>query len=226
MKRNNLKDMKTLLFTLLISFTGNAFSQSQAAQTLLTGWERIYVRNVGFIDMPSNMEVQSGTYQEIMNSYYNRLEIDAPQLVFQQKGLNSTSNSSFQKYGRVILETQIGSYGDFQPLSFNISTVTASEISELNQTFKQKTTSDLTSIGHTLIEWYPLKVKKVNGLPCIHVSYKRQLGTNPIVLVNYYIFQNNDRMHSLTLSYRVSETSIWKTDFDRILSSFRITNVK
>jgi hypothetical protein len=218
--------MKTILFSLLISMFGNTFSQSQAAQTLLSGWDRIYVRNVGFIDMPPNMEVQSGTYQEIMNSYYNRLEIDAPQLVFQQKGLNSTSNSSFQNYGRVILETQIGSYGDFQPLSFSISTVSASEISELNLTFKQKTKNDLLSIGHTLIEWYPLKVKKVNGLPCIHVSYKRQLGTNPIVLVNYYIFQNNDRMHALTLSYRVSEASIWKADFDRILTSFRITNVR
>jgi hypothetical protein len=172
------------------------------------------------------MEVQSGTYQEIMNSYYNRLEVDAPQLVFQQKGLNNNTTSSFQNYGRVLLETQIGSYGDFQPLSFNIATVTSTEISDLNWNFKQKTMSDLASIGHILIEWYPLKVKKVNGMPCIHVSYKRQLGTNPVVLVNYYIFQNNDRMHSLTLSYRISETALWKTNFDRILTSFRITNVK
>jgi hypothetical protein len=125
-----------------------------------------------------------------------------------------------------LVETQIGNFGDFQPLSFNITTVTAAEINELNLNVKQKTISDLASIGHTMIEWYPLKVKKVNGLPCIHVSYRRQLGTNPIVLVNYYIFQNNDRMHSLTLSYRVSESGIWKTDFDRILASFRITNVK
>lgn len=218
--------MKTLIFTLLVSISGTLLSQNQAAQSLLTGWERIYIRNVGFLDMPPNMEVQSGTYQEIMNSYYNRLEIDAPQLVFQQKGLNNNTSSSFQNYGRVLLETQIGSYGDFQPLSFNIATVTSTEISDLNWNFKQKTMSDLASIGHTLIEWYPLKVKKVNGMPCIHVSYKRQLGTNPVVLVNYYIFQNNDRMHSLTLSYRVSETALWKTNFDRILTSFRITNVK
>ena len=218
--------MKTL-FLILVLFTAvNTFSQGQAAQALLTGWERIYIRNVGYIDMPPHMEVQAGTYQEIMNNYYNRLEVDAPQLVFQQKGLNSNTSSSFQTYGRVLVETQIGNYGDFQPLSFNIGTVTAPEINELNLNFKQKTISDLASIGHSMIEWYPLKVKKVNGLPCIHVSYRRQLGTNPVVLVNYYIFQNNDRMHSLTLSYRVSESGIWKTDFDRILTSFRITNVK
>lgn len=218
--------MKNILFVLFLLTTGITFSQVQAAQSLLSGWERVYIKNVGFIDMPQNMEVQAGTYQEIMNNYYNRIEIDAPQLVFQQKGLNNNNSSSYQTYGRVIVETQIGNYGDFQPLSFNISTVTSPEISELNLTFKQQTKSDLASIGHTLIEWYPLKVKKLNGLPCIHVSYRRQLGTNPIVLVNYFIFQNNDRMHSLTLSYRVAETSIWKTDFDRILSSFRISNIK
>jgi hypothetical protein len=218
--------MKALFLTLVLFTAVNTFSQGQAAQGFLTGWERIYIRNVGYIDMPPHMEVQAGTYQEIMNKYYNRLEVDAPQLVFQQKGLNSNTSSSFQTYGRVLVETQIGNYGDFQPLSFNIATVTAGEINELNLNFKQKTMSDLASIGHTLIEWYPLKVKKVNGLPCIHVSYRRQLGTNPVVLVNYYIFQNNDRMHSLTLSYRVSESGIWKTDFDRILTSFRITNVK
>ena len=218
--------MKALFLTLVLFTAVNTFSQSQAAQALLSGWKRIYIRNVGYIDMPPHMEVQAGTYQEIMNNYYNRMELDAPQLVFQQKGLNNNTSSSFQNYGRVLVETQLGNFGDFQPLSYNISTVTATEISELNWNLKQKTISDLASIGHTLIEWYSLKVKKVNGLPCIHVSYRRQLGTNQIVLVNYYIFQNNDRMHTLTLSYRVSETSLWKTDFDRILTSFRITNVK
>ena len=218
--------MKNILLVLFLLTIGITFSQSQAAQTLLTGWERIYIRNVGFIDMPQNMEVQAGTYQEIMNNYYNRIEIDAPQLVFQQKGLNNNNSSSYQTYGRVIVQTQIGNYGDFEPLSFNISTVTPAEISELNSNLKQTTISDLQSIGHRLIEWFPLRVRKINGLPCIHVSYKRQLASNPIVLVNYYIFQNNDRMHGLTLSYRVAETTIWKTDFDRILTSFRITNIK
>lgn len=218
--------MKTILFILLISFLGTAFSQSQTAQALLTGWERIYIRNVGFIDMPRNMEVQTGTYQEIMNNYYNRIEIDAPQLVFQQKGLNNNNSSSYQTFGRVIVQTQIGNYGDFEPLSFNISTVTPAEISELNSNFKQTTISDLQTIGHELIEWYPLRVQKINGMPCIHVSYRRQLGSNPIVLVNYFVFQNKDRVHTLTLSYRVSESSAWKTDFARIQSSFRITNIK
>ena len=140
--------------------------------------------------------------------------------------MNDYNSEAFTKYGRIIVETNLGPYGEFLPLSYNISTVTSAEISQLNLNFKAKTISDLQSIGHQLIEWHPLRVQKINGMPCIHVSYRRQLASNPIVLVNYYIFQNKDRVHTLTLSYRVSEALDWKNDFDRILTSFRITNIK
>jgi hypothetical protein len=214
------------IIIILVSVTSCGQKLPLAAQSLSPNWERVFISNVGYIDMPSYMEIPSGTYEQIMNTYLNRLEINAPQLIFQQKGLNDFNSEAFTKYGRIIVETKLGTYGEFLPLSYNISTVTSAEISQLNLNFKAKTISDLQSIGHQLIEWYPLRVQKINGMSCIHVSYRRQLGTKPIVLVNYYIFQNNDRVHTLTLSYRVSEAVDWKTDFDRILTGFRITNIK
>ena len=220
--------MKQIFSIIALLFLATSWGQKPpiAAQSLLPNWERFFISNVGYIDIPSYMEVPSGSYEQIMNAYFNRLEIDAPQLVFQQKGLNDYNSDAFTKYGRIIVETNLGPYGEFLPLSYNISTVTSAEISQLNLNFKAKTMSDLQSIGHQLIEWHPLRVQKINGMPCIHVSYRRKLGSNPIVLVNYYIFQNNDRVHTLTLSYRVLEAVDWKTDFDRILTSFRITNIK
>ena len=58
------------------------------------------------------------------------------------------------------------------------------------------------------------------------MSYKRQLQDKPFVLVNIYQFHNNDRMHTLILSYRVSECTEWKPTFENILKSYRITNIK
>lgn len=214
------------IIIILVSVTSWGQKLPLAAQSLSPNWERVFISNVGYIDIPSYMEIPSGTYEQIMNTYLNRLEINAPQLIFQQKGLNDFNSEAFTKYGRIIVETKLGTYGEFLPLSYNISTVTSAEISQLNLNFKAKTISDLQSIGHQLIEWHPLRVQKINGMPCIHVSYRRQLASNPIVLVNYYIFQNKDRVHTLTLSYRVSEALDWKNDFDRILTSFRITNIK
>ncbi len=38
------------------------------------------------------------------------------------------------------------------------------------------------------------------------------------------IFQNYDRMHQLTMSYRESEREVWLADLSTILSGFQITN--
>ena len=59
-------------------------------------------------------------------------------------------------------------------------------------------------------------------------AYKlqRQLNNNPYVIVHVYCFHNYDREHTLTLSYRLSEENYWKSDFAKILNSFRITNIK
>ncbi|MDR1346951.1 MAG: hypothetical protein LBJ63_00755 [Prevotellaceae bacterium] len=80
-------------------------------------------------------------------------------------------------------------------------------------------------INIKIIEWYHLKIEVINGMSCIHISYQRQLKDNAFVLVQTYIFHNYDRMHSLTLSYRLSEENYWKSDFTKILNNFRITNI-
>jgi uncharacterized protein Usg len=90
----------------------------------------------------------------------------------------------------------------------------------------QQTQQSFRGTGLKLVEWYPLKMEKINGMSCIHISYKRQLQDSPFVLVHTYIFHNNDRGHTFTLSYRLSEIEYWQSDFDAILKSFRITNIR
>jgi hypothetical protein len=55
-------------------------------------------------------------------------------------------------------------------------------------------------------------------------TIKDNFKKNPLFWFVYY-FQNYDRMHSLTLSYRISEAEYWKNDFATILKSFRLTNI-
>ena len=84
----------------------------------------------------------------------------------------------------------------------------------------------LRKIRHELDPFQKQNVlQNFNGMSCIHIYYKRQFQNEPIVLVHIYYFQNYDRMHSLTLSYRISEADYWKNDFATILKSFRLTNI-
>lgn len=216
----------TSITTILFWAFQFCFAQTLPSPTVPTGWERIYIKNVGSFDLPPTMEVQKGKYKEFVDEIKKIKGFDATQLTAQQKGLNEFGKEGFEKYARVMIETTFGSVGDFEKLNFNIATYTQADISELNTTYKHQIQQSFIGTGLKLIEWYPLKLEKVNGISCIHISYKRQLQDKPFVLVHIYYFHNNDRMHSLTLSYRLSEVDYWKSDYATILKSFRITNIR
>jgi hypothetical protein len=215
------KIILVLAFTLILK--EHSFGQTS---TTPNGWEKIYIKNVGSFDLPPTMEIQKGKYKEFIDEVKKIKGYDATQITAQQKGLNEFGKEGFEKYARVMVETTFGSAGDFEKLNFNIATYSQMDISELNSTYKQQIQQSFIGTGLKLIEWYPLKLEKVNGMSCIHISYKRQLQDKPFVLVHIYYFHNNDRMHSLTLSYRLSELDYWKSDYATILKSFRITNIR
>lgn len=189
-------------------------------------WQRIYLKDVGYFDLPPTMEIQKGKYKEFADENRKIKGFDVPQIVAQQKGLNQFGKEGFERYARVMLETTIGLTGDFEKLNFNISKFTQIEIIQMSNDFKEQIQQSFTGTDIKLIEWYPLKVEKINGMSCIHISYKRRFQDKPYVLVHMYIFQNNDRRHILTLSYRLSEVEYWKNDYSTILNSFKVTNIK
>jgi curved DNA-binding protein CbpA len=200
---------------------------------LIENWKRIYLEGIGTIDIPQTMEVQSGIYKEINDSIKPELMkfmgfVSNPKydLIVQQKGLNDLESSAYQRYARVMLDTDIGKTGDFDTLYFDINEYSAADIRELNNVFHSSMNSSFSGTGLKLVSWFPLKIEKINGMSCIHISYTRQLGNNPEVFVDIYKFQNVDKMHSLTLSYRLNENDYWSSDFDIILKSFRIEIIK
>jgi len=198
----------------------------------LDNWKRIYIEGIGTIDIPPTMEVQSGIYKEIIDPLKPELMrsmgiVSNPNydIIIQQKGLNDLESSGFQRYARVMINTDIGKMGDFDTLYFNINDYSASDIRELNNLFQSSTTSGFSGTGLKLVNWVPLKLEKINGMSCIHISYTRQLNNNPAVFVSIYKFQNVNRMFTLTLSYRQNESDFWSGDFNIILDSFRIEKI-
>lgn len=221
--------MKQISKALLLLFFGIriCIAQTTPPSILPAGWERIYIKDLGSFDLPPSMEIQKGNYKEYVDEVKKIKGIDATQLTAQQKGLNQLSKEGTEKYARVMLQTVFGSVGQFLKLNFSIEQYTQADINELNATYKQEVIQQGNmGMGFKLLEWYPLKLEKINGMSCLHISYKRQFQANPPVLVHIYYFHNNDRMHALTLSYRLSEKEYWKLDFEKILKSFRITNIR
>ena len=67
---------------------------------------------------------------------------------------------------------------------------------------------------------------KINGKTAIKYSYQKKIKDNLLVVDEVYVFHNNDKMHSLNLSYVKSGASLWKPLFPKIIDSFTITNIR
>jgi len=193
-------------------------------QSLEQGWERIKVENLGTIDLPPNMEVQGGSYKQITETIKEINGISASKVIFQQKNLNSFDKNSFNTYARVFIRSEIGTSGDYKKLKTSIYSQT--ELTELNNSYKSEIQQAAASSNAKVLEWYQAKQTNINGMTCVTLGYKRQLGNNPPVKVTFYIFHNYDRMHVLTFEYRIADTNVWESTFDKILKSYRITNIK
>ncbi|MFC0263381.1 hypothetical protein [Fontibacter flavus] len=215
--------LRIILFLLV---TQISFAQTNIEINAPVTWERVHIKGLGSFDLPSTMEIQKGKYREYMDQIYKIKGFDTERIVAQQVGLNEMESTGFERYARVILETKIGQYGDFVKLDFELPEMSKSELDELNIIFKEQIKNHFVGTGIRLTEWYPLKFQKVNNMSCLQISYIRKLNDSPEVMVNTYYFYNNDRVHELTLSYRINESDFWKSDFDKILKSFKITNVR
>ena len=83
--------MKKIFFIFVATFvTVVVFSQTlpKPPLALKAGWNRIYIKYVGYFDLPPTMEVQKGRYKEFTDITRKIQGFDANPLTAQQKGLN------------------------------------------------------------------------------------------------------------------------------------------
>lgn len=214
---------------LIIIFFNLSFSIYTYAQSI--DFIKYNISEVGSILIPVNLELQSGIYRKNSENYQKDVkaklgfDISGNRIVFQQKGLNEYGNKGFSTYVRVILETNIGSFGDYEKLTNNY-TASSQELSEINKLVESQFQKELIAVGSKMKQWNGVSIVKINGLTALKISYLRQLNDNPIVAVDIFRFQNNDRIHSLTLSCRKSDELVWAPLFSKISNSFSITNVR
>jgi hypothetical protein len=225
-----MRNISKILFIIIFLYYSINLLDAQSAPLpkLNDNWERIIIENVGSFDIPPTMELQDGPYKLFKNMLINTLKMNQLtfQIVIQQKGLNNFSNDGFSRYARVMFKTETGSKDNELILNMDISQFSKDDISGLNDMYKGATQLEFSSTGMKLLVWYPLKVERINGMSCIHISYKRQIGNNQPVIVHNYHFFNYDYDHSFILSYREIEKEYWENDFKIILNSLRIKSRK
>ena len=190
---------------------------------------KINIEGIGVLYIPDRLEVQAGRYKkfnDIAKEKVFNLTERPDRVVIQQAGLNSHDENALKTYCRMTIQTEIGNRGDFNILNSKIE-ATKDELQTISDLFKTKTQETFdqkksTTFNQKLIKWNGAKIKKVNSYYALCISYVRQLNNNPYVFVEHYTIENNDRMHTIIISYRVNETERWEKIFDKVLHSLTL----
>jgi len=209
-----------LLFSVAISFSFFGYD----------GWTLCSIKGIGEFKLSSKLEVQSGSYKAFVDKMNTALgyEYASDYLLLQQKGLNSLDSASLKTYVRFIISTDYSEtpiYGTLTSPIILTPSDSPETKKELDSTFRAQAVANL-ELGSKLISWGGVSSAKYNGMSCTKISYQRQLGKNPIVVVNMMLFENRTRIHTVTTSYRVDQQTRWKSLIDSTLNTVKFYSGK
>lgn len=191
-------------------------------------WPTVSIPEICTFRIPPTLEIQKGTYKRLEENYLlERLEIVTMpnRVVCQQKGLNELDPEALKRYCRFTIETVKEEIGKFSKLDEPI-TLSDAELKELGDDYKielQRTCTELTAKGidTRLLSFHGLRIVNLNGADSLVTSELRSVnGDSPTMGVTYRI-QNNDCLHTITISYRESEGDLWTNDLKEVISSVR-----
>jgi len=203
--------MKSIAIIFGVLLTFNIFGQ--------TGdWESIQIKNVGSIKLPPSMEVQSGTYKQMVDEIKKLYMVSGDRIVFQQKGLGE--NPTMETYARMIFRTDSFSPGDFPSIAQ--LEYSSSLLNDLDEMYNQEIVSICQKTKATLESWNKLQITELNGRKCLYFSYSRQMGNNPKTFSEFYIFIMETKRHTLNFEYWIRDKLKWEPDMAKCKSSFKL----
>jgi hypothetical protein len=188
------------------------------------------IDDVGYVFVSNKLELQANEYKAINDSAQKQLaakfgyKVTGNRIVFQQKGLNEFDSTATSDYVRFILETEMAEPNAYPILKHQLE-ISDQELVEFETAFKETLLQLGTDGKFKLIEWGKSTIVTINEQGAIRLTYKRQMGTNPVVIVNIYYFFNGDRRHSITIAFREEDKEKWESIMNKSLNSFKITNV-
>jgi|SRR5690625_127006 len=184
-----------------------------------TNWDKIDLGNWGEIKMPNTMEVQSGNYKKILDYSKRHFSINAERIVFQQKGVNDGKN--LETYARIIIRTD---FTNENLPDLNTTNLTSQDIADLNQMYKSEVyeVANNPTYPAKIIKWNGVKIVTLNGNKAINYSYIRQMGSNPQTYSEFYVFWKGNRQYILNIEYRIKDSSMWKSDLDKAVQTFKL----
>ena len=207
-----MRKISLFIFCILIPMT--ILAQSE--------WPIYAYGNICSFRVPRTLELRDpysvlGEFTQSYKEYY-QMNFD-DEIVFQQSGLNSddldVAKQASPLYARIIIRC-IPMQGIDQNM---VASGTQADIKELGELWKKDIMQYFSGPD---FKWYPVIRKKIGGKYALIMRYQRPGAFDNLqgpVYVEEYKFFLTGRLIRFTLSYRLSESNRWKTDFSKIINT-------
>lgn len=212
------KQIVVILWTLTLS--GSVFSQNVT-------WKTVSVPGICTYQIPPSVELQKGTYKKLNDQFGKMiLETDkSSNVTAQPKGINNFDPAALKLYCRIIFDTEKGRQGDYAKLDEPMA-LSESQLKILDRALREPIEQAVAQyaskgIKFKLLSWQPLTITRVNGVDALLSVYSRSANDAPAVLVYTYRIENNDYLHTITISYRESERALWADDLGKAIETFK-----
>ncbi|MBP5199210.1 MAG: hypothetical protein J6Z82_00975 [Schwartzia sp.] len=178
------------------------------------GWTTVKVDGGIEFQIPPTMEIQSEGYQNIIKqikpNYYQIQTEDGKlqRIVAQQKGLNNYEEQARKRYVRAILKFTKSPQKAFPQWGEDLQQyMTADDLKSLDESFYSMELPEPNMKFVKLVQ--NSKIIQVNDISCINTKYETQLGDNPVVINDMYIFFNENRRYIFLTMIRSTEYEYW-----------------
>lgn len=204
------------LLVFLLYFGANLISHYLGENnTAPNNWQTYSAEGVFEISVPPSIELRNKSDEySIQLQKYNLLKDDVS--IFQQKGLASRNKDALDHYCRVMIQYFEGNSGDF--MAKNETVYIDEEFSNVLQEMVANEIGPMSlQIGRIEYRW-----KKANNHAYLEVEYTRTgVNVTPLVVCKICLFQNDNEMVKILLSYKENERELWQKDFELIPLYFK-----
>lgn len=219
--------MQYLLLILWLIYSYALFGQTHLSkQTNLPAQNHYKIKNMGYISMPKEMELNIGQVNEVLDESLSallnkyKLEISDKKIVFLQKILNPADTINKKWRASFTIETNDSQGRDVENMG-------QLEVQKMNDSVRASYGAKLREQNLKILSWYGVQKVKLNGINALKLSYINQVKNssaknNIKTMVNTYWIYKDSKEYILTFSYKKQEQNKWKLVCSEILKSIYI----
>ena len=214
----------SITFIILLLYSSNNYSIASEDR-----WRYVGIDSTCSFKIPSTMEIQNKMYNDVSIALAKKLHPNKSlflpnsekRIICQQNGLNEFNEKARKLYVRIIFE-EIRS-DDILPSLHEKLVLTKNEINKFSDALKSELLKQAQEINMKLTSNITSGITNINGMDCLYVTYKRTIENNPEAIVRIYTFFNKSVIDRFTVSYRATESHLWKNDLETVINSLKIT---